>query len=174
MQSLNVCSDIEYPVSSRFNHVDLSAIDRDDLLDGYRSVRDRTERMTAGLSVEDQNLQSMPEASPIKWHRAHTTWFFETFILANDAHGYTPFDRAYAYLFNSYYNGIGRQYPRARRSLISRPDNQTIGRYREAVDEAMTLLLERLDEASLHKLAPMLVLGLNHEQQHQELIVTDL
>jgi len=174
MQSLNVCSEIEHPVSSRFNHVDLSAIDRDGLLDGYRSVRDRTERMTEGLSMEDQNLQSMPEASPVKWHRAHTTWFFETFILANAAHGYTPFDRAYGYLFNSYYNGIGKQYPRARRSLISRPDNQTIRRYREAVDEAMTRLLERLDEASLHKLAPMLVLGLNHEQQHQELIITDL
>jgi len=147
---------------------------RELLIDDYQTVREQTERMAGRLSVEDQNLQSMPEASPVKWHRAHTTWFFETFLLTPESKGYTAFDSAYTYLFNSYYNGVGKQFPRAQRALISRPDNDTVARYRRAVDRAMIRLIEGLDEGGLQRVAPMIVLGLNHEQQHQELIITDI
>ncbi len=140
----------------------------------YRNVRQATEKLTAGLSPEDQNLQSMPETSPAKWHRAHTTWFFETFILKSHRPGYREFDPQFAYLFNSYYNGIGEQFPRARRGLISRPDIERVGHYRQHVDAAMSALISELGEGELQNLAPLIILGLNHEQQHQELLVTDL
>jgi len=116
----------------------------------------------------------MPDASPLKWHRAHTSWFFETFLLKAHALDHESPDESYEYLFNSYYNGVGTQYPRAQRGLISRPDVESIGRYREHVDQAMKELITRADEALLVKLAPLILLGLNHEQQHQELMVTDL
>jgi ergothioneine biosynthesis protein EgtB len=174
MQSLKAYSDIEQSGPLRMNDLKWSEIDRQTLIDDYESVRAATERMTDRLSVEDQNLQSMPEASPVKWHRAHTTWFFETFVLAADQNDYTAFDPAYGYLFNSYYNGIGEQFPRAQRALISRPDNETVGHYRRSVDHAMARLMERLDEQAFSRIAAMIVLGLNHEQQHQELIITDL
>jgi ergothioneine biosynthesis protein EgtB len=140
----------------------------------FQDVRQATEKLTAELSPEDQNLQSMPETSPAKWHRAHTTWFFETFILKPHSQGYREFDPQFAYVFNSYYNGIGEQFPRARRGLISRPDIRRVRHYRHHVDEAMLSLIDELDEKSLQTLAPLIILGLNHEQQHQELLVTDL
>ncbi len=144
------------------------------LADCYRTVRGDTESLASGLSAEDQNLQSMPEASPVKWHRAHTSWFFETFVLTPTVATYQPFDPDFAYLYNSYYNGIGDQFPRSQRGLISRPDCAQIGEYREHVDQAMTQFLDGLDRAQARKIAPLIALGLNHEQQHQELLITDL
>lgn len=174
MQSLKAFSDIEGSCSLRMNDLALTEMDRQTLINDYRQVRSMTERMVEHLSVEDQNLQSMPEASPVKWHRAHTTWFFETFVLSACQDDYKSFDSAYTYLFNSYYNGIGEQFPRAQRSLISRPDSETVGRYRAAVDRSITQMIERLDDTAFDRIAPTIVLGLNHEQQHQELIITDL
>ena len=148
------------------------------LLDEFQQVRQTTNKMAEGLSPEDQNLQSMPGASPMKWHRAHSTWFFETFVLKPhvDRWGfaYRPSDEQFAYLFNSYYNGVGAQFPRAHRGLMSRPDCKEVDAYRQHVDDAMVDLLERVPEAELKPLQELVVLGLNHEQQHQELMVTDL
>ncbi|GAB4193300.1 MAG: ergothioneine biosynthesis protein EgtB [Wenzhouxiangellaceae bacterium] len=118
-------------------------------------------------------LQAMPEASPNKWHLAHTSWFFETFILQPHLPGYQPLDPAYNQLFNSYYNAIGEQYPRPQRGLLSRPSLEQVLEYRRHVDEAMASWLERVSDAQLTELALLLVLGLNHEEQHQELMVTD-
>jgi hypothetical protein len=134
----------------------------------YPEVRGASESLAAGLSAEDCALQSMPDASPVKWHLAHTTWFFETFVLERFATGYRAFHRAYRYLFNSYYNAVGEQYPRPSRGLVSRPDFEEVRRYRAHVDAAMAHLLAG---ATLGDEALCLVeLGLHHEQQHQELI----
>jgi len=157
-----------------FNDGPAHELDRDQLSESYRHVRAVTEHLAGNLSAEDQNLQSMDEASPVKWHRAHTSWFFETFVLQPHRTKYRLFNAQFAYLFNSYYNGIGKQYPRARRGLISRPDVHDIANYRKHVDQAMFDLLESCDSRNLRSLAPIIVLGLNHEQQHQELLVTDL
>jgi ergothioneine biosynthesis protein EgtB len=138
------------------------------------ATRQATEALVAGLTPEDQNLQSMPEASPAKWHRAHTSWFFETFVLAEHLPGYRVFHPAFAELFNSYYNGVGRQHPRPRRALLSRPTADTVTEYRAHVDTALETLLGNADADGLARLAPLLELGLAHEQQHQELILTDL
>ncbi len=156
------------------NDQDWAEIDSTLLRECFVAVRRDTEILAANLSAEDQNLQSMPEASPVKWHRAHTSWFFETFILGPEQSEYQPFDPSFAYLFNSYYNGIGKQFPRPQRGLISRPDCQRIAAYREHVDQAMLEFLGSLDASQARTLAPLVALGLNHEQQHQELIITDL
>jgi dimethylhistidine N-methyltransferase len=136
----------------------------------YRAVREATEELAAPLSAEDQNLQSMPDASPVKWHRAHTTWFFETFVLAKIA-GYRPSDPAYSYLFNSYYEAVGPRHARPQRGMLSRPSAEEIGDYRRHVDAAMVALLSDGFDAQT---AALTELGLNHEEQHQELILTDL
>ncbi len=149
-------------------------LDRSRLIDEYRRVRAQTDRLTRNLSPEDQNIQSMPDASPVKWHRAHTSWFFETFLLDQHLAGYRSPDPDYAYLYNSYYNGVGEQYPRAQRGLITRPDCAAVTSYRERVDLAIAELIERCEESTLTGLAPLIMLGLNHEQQHQELMITDL
>lgn len=156
-----------------FNRRSAEAPTAEDLLRAYRSVRDRTEQLVASLGPEDQNLQPMPEASPIKWHRAHTTWFFETFLLAEARPGWRWVEPAYRELFNSYYNGVGRQHPRPLRHLISRPDHAAVTAYRRRIDEAMNEWIATLPPAELARVAPRIVLGLNHEQQHQELILTD-
>jgi len=148
--------------------------DSNSLLDRFRSVRASTEAFCRRFCVEDQNLQSMPDASPLKWHRAHSSWFFETFLLKPHWPDYRSPDAIYEYLFNSYYNGIGEQYPRAKRGLISRPDSEAVTDYRQHVDRAMGELIDGADAEKLAKLAPLIVLGLNHEQQHQELMVTDI
>ncbi|HWD25931.1 MAG TPA: ergothioneine biosynthesis protein EgtB [Rhizomicrobium sp.] len=140
------------------------------LLADYAAVRRHTEALAAPLSVEDQNIQSMPDASPTKWHLAHTTWFFETVVLGKFAHGYGPFDPAYGYLFNSYYEGLGPRHPRPQRGVLSRPPVEDILEYRLHVDEAMAKLIE--ERAA--EVAPLTILGLHHEQQHQELILTDI
>jgi len=138
-----------------------------DLVDQFLGVRALTENVAGLLSAEDQAAQSMPDASPAKWHRAHTTWFFEEFLL--DPTGqYTSYDASYRYLFNSYYEAVGPRHPRAQRGLVTRPNAAEIGRYRAHVDDAMAALLTNGDAP------PALVqLGLHHEQQHQELLVMD-
>jgi len=140
------------------------------LVEEYRRVRAETERLAAPLSAEDQTVQSMPDASPAKWHRAHTTWFFETFLLLPHLADYVPFDPAYAYLFNSYYEAVGPRHPRPARGVISRPGVQEIAAYRAHVDAAM----ERLLLLGGPEIGSLALLGLNHEQQHQELLLTDI
>ncbi len=138
------------------------------------ATRRTTDTLLEGLTAEDQNLQSMPETSPAKWHRAHTSWFFETFVLTGHLSGYQVFQPAYAELFNSYYNGVGRQHPRARRALLSRPTMDEVSAYRVHVDAALEALLGTTATDTLVRIAPLLELGRAHEQQHQELILTDL
>lgn len=138
------------------------------------ATRRMTEALLEGLTDEDQNLQSMAEASPAKWHRAHTSWFFETFVLSEHLPGYRVFHPAFAELFNSYYNGVGRQHPRPHRALLSRPTADTVTAYRNHVDAALETLLDCADAVELARIAALLELGRAHEQQHQELILTDL
>jgi ergothioneine biosynthesis protein EgtB len=140
----------------------------------YRAVRRATEALCAPLDVEDYVIQSMPDASPAKWHLAHTSWFFETFVLAAHVPGYRPFHPQFAVLFNSYYNAAGPRWPRPRRGLLSRPTVAEIYRYRARVDERMTALFEAPGGDLLRRVANVVVLGLHHEQQHQELLLTDL
>ena len=138
----------------------------------FSQVRARTDALVAPLSPEDCQVQSMSDASPIKWHLAHTSWFFETFILEPYADSYSAFDPAFRVLFNSYYNGIGDKHPRPERGLVSRPTLNRVREYRAHVDAAMLKLLASPSHAAaVHGL---ITLGLNHEQQHQELILTDL
>ena len=138
-------------------------------VDRFLSVRALSEQLAALLSAEDQTAQSMPDASPTKWHLAHTTWFFETFLLRPHARGYRVFDPAYEYLFNSYYEAVGPRHPRPQRGMITRPGVEEILTYRRHVTRAMVELIEQ-DRGDWHAL---LELGLNHEQQHQELILMD-
>ncbi|HXI59033.1 MAG TPA: ergothioneine biosynthesis protein EgtB [Polyangia bacterium] len=142
------------------------------LLDAYRTVRGQTVALAAPLSPEDQLVQSMPDASPTKWHLAHTSWFFETFILEPHGAGYRPFDPTYRFLFNSYYEAVGARLERPRRGLLSRPALTDVHAYRRHVDEGMTRLLEA--GISDQTLMATVHLGLHHEQQHQELILTDI
>lgn len=144
----------------------------DELLIRYRQTREYSMELVRGLSAEDCQLQSMPEASPIKWHLAHTSWFFETFILASLPGPPAPFDPAFAVLFNSYYVGIGPRHARPERGMLSRPTLEQVSAYRQHVDELMT---RALATGSLpDRLRELVDLGLNHEQQHQELMLTDL
>ena len=137
----------------------------------YLAVRGHTERLIESLSPEDQCVQSMADASPVKWHRAHTTWFFEEFVLSQYLDGYAPFDRDFRFLFNSYYEQVGPRHPRPARFLITRPSAREIGAYRAYVDAAVADLLEAEVSAELEE---RVELGLHHEQQHQELILTDM
>jgi len=137
----------------------------------YRHVRKMTEKLAAPLSAEDQTVQSMPDVSPTKWHRAHTSWFFETFLLEPRLRDYRSFHPAYAYLFNSYYEGVGARYPRPRRGVVSRPGVAEVRQYREHVDDAMTRLLAQTRQPAELDLVD---LGLHHEQQHQELMLMDI
>ncbi|HUI02572.1 MAG TPA: ergothioneine biosynthesis protein EgtB [Acidimicrobiales bacterium] len=137
----------------------------------YRAVRHLTEGLAAPLSAEDQTVQSMPDVSPTKWHRAHTSWFFETFLLEPQLPGYRPFHPAYAYLFNSYYEGVGARYPRPRRGVVSRPGIAEVARYRSHIDDAMARLL---GAAPAPDVLDLVELGVHHEQQHQELLLMDI
>ncbi len=140
----------------------------------YRQVRRQSLRLVEPLAPEDMVVQSMPDASPAKWHLAHTTWFFEAVILRGADPAPAWYRDDYAYLFNSYYNSLGEQYPRSRRGLISRPTVAEVLAYRNDVDERMEALLLRAPETELTRLAPLVTVGLNHEQQHQELVLTDV
>lgn len=142
-------------------------------IDGYRQVRDLTERLAGPLGPEDQTVQSMPDASPAKWHRAHTTWFFEAFLLGPHLPGYQPVDPDYGYLFNSYYEAVGARHARPRRGMITRPDCAAIGDYRARVDDAVCRLIDTV-VADRPDVASLLTLGLHHEQQHQELLLMDV
>jgi len=141
------------------------------LLPQFRQMRALTRALAAPLSAEDAMVQSMEDASPAKWHLAHTTWFFERFVLMADAR-YTPFDAAWDYLFNSYYNGVGPMHARPRRGLLSRPSLEAVLAYRAAVEAGIERLLARntLDMQALD----IVELGIHHEQQHQELLLTDI
>lgn len=138
----------------------------------YQAVRQRTLALAQPLSAEDCCVQSMPDASPVKWHLAHTTWFFETFVLAHAEAGFKPFDEAFRVLFNSYYNAVGARHPRAQRGLLTRPALATVLAYRAEIDRRVLALLDGADLPSA--LADLLTLGMQHEQQHQELLLTDL
>ncbi|MGH7313390.1 MAG: ergothioneine biosynthesis protein EgtB [Candidatus Rokuibacteriota bacterium] len=140
----------------------------------YQTVREVTERLCAPLAVEDYVVQAIPEASPAKWHLAHTTWFFETFVLQAYRPGYRPLEPQYRYLFNSYYNAVGAQFPRSERGHLSRPTVAEVYAYRAHVDKAMAELLERQAVNAGPALTEVVTLGLHHEQQHQELLLTDL
>ena len=139
------------------------------LADRFQQVRDTTEALAAPLSPEDQVVQSMPDVSPTKWHRAHTTWFFETFILGPA--GVAPVEEYYGYLFNSYYESVGDRHPRADRGLITRPNVAEVGEYRRQVDAAMQ---ELLASEVAPDVCALVELGLHHEQQHQELLAMDI
>jgi ergothioneine biosynthesis protein EgtB len=144
----------------------------DALVARYRGVRNATLELTAPLAVEDQVVQAIPETSPTKWHLAHTTWFFERFCLRERVRGYRSFDDRYDHLFNSYYYTVGEMHARPERGLLSRPTVAQIRDYRARVDDAMEALLsQRTDDAEL---VFLVTLGLNHEQQHQELLLTDI
>lgn len=144
------------------------------LLPKYESVRGFSHVLCDPLELEDFVVQSMPDASPIRWHLAHTTWFFETFILKRFDRNYQPIDPMYEYLFNSYYNGIGEQFPRPKRGLLTRPTVAQVMSYRREVDNRMGQLLLEASVEDSSEIAPLVELGLHHEQQHQELMLTDL
>jgi len=139
------------------------------LTERYRNVRSTSLELISGLLPEDLCLQAMADTSPLKWHLAHTTWFFETFILKQESAEFSPFDETFEYLFNSYYNAVGKQYPRPQRHLLSRPTVDEVIEYRRHVDAEMVTLLDEMQPSE-----SMVQLGLHHEQQHQELMLTDL
>ncbi|MFL6090313.1 MAG: ergothioneine biosynthesis protein EgtB [Aeromicrobium sp.] len=140
----------------------------------YAEVRAFTESLAVPLSPEDQTVQSMPDVSPTKWHRAHVTWFFETFVLAGNEPDFAPFQQEYWFLFNSYYEAVGPRHDRPMRGVISRPGAHDVGRYRQNVDDRFNDLVDRLDGGALDKVWPTIELGFHHEQQHQELLLMDI
>jgi len=144
----------------------------DDLDAAYCRVRELSESLCETLQPEDCVVQTVPEVSPTKWHLAHTSWFFETFVLKEALSDYTPINPQYAYLFNSYYNAAGKMHCRPKRGLISRPTLSETLDYRHGVDALMEGILE--NEDLLKQFAPTIFLGINHEQQHQELMLTDI
>jgi ergothioneine biosynthesis protein EgtB len=141
------------------------------VIERFCSIRQFTEQLAAPLGAEDCAIQSMPDVSPTRWHLAHTTWFFETFVLTRASRGYQPFHPAFQHLYNSYYNTIGEQFPRDRRGVLSRPTLDQVMEYRRHVDRHMGALLPDGDPC---RFAAVIELGIHHEQQHQELILTDI
>jgi len=144
------------------------------LLVEYSRIRANTQAMVECLDCEDMVIQTMPDVSPTKWHLAHTSWFWETFLLLDALDGYREYNRDYNYLFNSYYEAIGDRHRRDQRGFLSRPSLADVLGYRRHVDEAMSRLLATLEGEALDRLEPLLRLGLAHEEQHQELILTDI
>jgi ergothioneine biosynthesis protein EgtB len=140
----------------------------------YRGVRAQSEVLAVPLSAEDQTVQSMPDASPTKWHLAHTSWFFETMVLGALSRDYVSFDPTYAHLFNSYYVTLGSRHPRAQRGLLTRPTCADIAHYRAHVDRHIESFVAAADDAAWQRAAPLLMLGCHHEQQHQELLLMDI
>src|ERR1035437_5599974 len=138
----------------------------------YQAVRQRTLALAQPLSAEDCCVQSMPDASPVKWHLAHTSWFFETFVLEQFDADFSPFNAEFRILFNSYYNGIGEKHPRAQRGMLTRPSLAEVEAYRAHIDERMIELLAQ--PQVMPEIFALVELGLQHEQQHQELMLTDL
>ena len=153
---------------------EVCGVDRHSTLERFEKIRRDTEALTANLTPEDQSIQSMPDVSPAKWHLGHTTWFFETFILTRLDAEYRVFDPAFDYLFNSYYEAVGPRHPRPERGLLSRPTVDIVAAYRDHVSAAMTRLIECAVEPAWGQAAPLVELGVQHEQQHQELILMDI
>ncbi len=144
------------------------------LIEKYSAVRRYTEQLCEPLEKEDFIVQSMPDVSPTRWHLAHTAWFFETFILQPELKDYVTPNKLYNYLFNSYYNAVGQQFPRPERGNLSRPTVREIMAYRHHVDQEIIRMLETLNKEKIAELESLFILGLHHEQQHQELILTDI
>ncbi len=140
----------------------------------FEAVRQRSCDLAAPLSAEDQCVQSMPDTSPVKWHLAHTTWFFETLVLEPHLAGYRAFNPHYAYLFNSYYESLGPRHPRPQRGLLTRPAVAEVMAYRQAVDAAVASFIAEADATTFARAESALALGLHHEEQHQELLLTDV
>jgi ergothioneine biosynthesis protein EgtB len=149
----------------------LTTVDDQVLAERFEATRRLTEELAAPLSAEDQTVQSMPDVSPTKWHRAHTSWFFETFLLAPSLPSYELFNPGFGFLFNSYYLGAGPRYPRPDRGLVSRPGIVEVADYRRHVDAGMAELLDRGPDRPT---AALVELGIQHEQQHQELLIMDI
>lgn len=144
------------------------------IVERYRHVRAFSKRICGALELEDCVVQSMPDASPLRWHLAHTTWFFETFVLKQHLPSYRTCQDQYAYLFNSYYNALGDQFPRAQRGVLSRPTLREVWGYRELVDRQLIEALESQSLEDPERCTELIELGLQHEQQHQELMLTDI
>ncbi|HWY86202.1 MAG TPA: ergothioneine biosynthesis protein EgtB, partial [Gemmataceae bacterium] len=153
-------------------HAAPGELDGIELADLYRKVRRQTEALCEPLVVEDYGIQSMPDASPVKWHLAHTAWFFETFVLTDHLGDYRPFHPQFKFLFNSYYDAVGPRWSRPERGLLSRPTVAEVFSYRGYVDQHMERLWPKAHGES--KVRETVLLGINHEQQHQELMLTDL
>src|SRR6478735_11042885 len=151
-----------------------AAAGREALAARHAAVRARSLALAAPLSAEDQCVQSMPDASPTKCHLAHTSWFFEAVVLAPHAPDYRAFDPRYFHLFNSYYESLGPRHPRPQRGLLTRPALDEVHRYRAHVDAAVARLIATCDAARWTQVEPLLALGLQHEEQHQELLLTDI
>jgi ergothioneine biosynthesis protein EgtB len=149
-------------------------LSRQQFIPYFRTVRQHSERLCQPLQIEDYVIQTTPEASPAKWHLAHVTWFYETFMLKVFSPNYRDFHPRFRYLFNSYYEQVGEFFPRSQRGLLSRPTVEEVYRYRAYVDEQMAQLIETASEEDWYNIAARLLIGLNHEQQHQELLLTDL
>jgi ergothioneine biosynthesis protein EgtB len=170
-----MAQELRTPPITNDNDVFARGAAREALANAYQSVRQATETLCAPLAPEDYVVQSMPDCSPTRWHLAHVSWFFETFLLEPWTQpAYRPLHPQYKYLFNSYYNAVGDKYPRPQRGLLSRPTVTEIYEYRAYVEQHVLDLLECADPADLVRLAPIVTLGRHHEQQHQELLVTDL
>lgn len=149
------------------------SLDREALLAHYRRVRAFTEALCEPLETEDFVVQTMPDVSPTRWHIAHVSWYFETFALERDP-GFEPYHPAFRTLFNSYYNGVGDQWHRPHRGLLTRPTVKEVFAYRASVDERMARFIESIDDATWREVAPVIEIGLHHEEQHQELMLTDI
>jgi ergothioneine biosynthesis protein EgtB len=162
------------PVSETAERLAAYGAEREGAFQRFEAVRRDSEALTANLTPEDQSIQSMPDVSPTKWHLAHTTWFFETFILTRFDPDYRVFDPAFAYLFNSYYEAAGPRHPRPERGLLSRPAVDVVAAYRDHVGAAMARFAAEAPEDAWRVAAPLIELGIHHEQQHQELILMDI
>jgi ergothioneine biosynthesis protein EgtB len=165
---------VETPETRRVSSTERSARSRTELPRRYLEVRAFSRNICGTLEPEDCVVQTMPEASPTKWHLAHTSWFFETFVLKQFFTTYESQHPQYGFLFNSYYNAVGPFYSRPHRGLLSRPTLKELFRYRADIDGLVSQLIESADEGLLAKLEPVIMLGLHHEQQHQELMLTDI
>lgn len=147
---------------------------KQELAKNYQSVRKMTEKICEPLVTEDYVIQSIIDVSPPKWHLAHTTWFFETFILALEKSNYQVFHPGFHYIFNSYYHGVGEPFPRSQRGILSRPTVEQVYKYRQNVDEQILELISTASDQKFQKLKNLVILGINHEQQHQELLLMDI
>ncbi len=149
-------------------------LSQESLTQFYKTVREFSHTLAEPLQIEDYVIQSMPDVSPTKWHLAHTSWFFETFVLSKAIPEYKSPNPQYAYLFNSYYVQAGERHLRPKRGLISRPTVEETYHYRNHVDESMLQFMENANKKEWNELSSVIEIGIHHEQQHQELIVTDI